>query len=136
MKARLVEDKQHFERGRNVRSSLDIGGINLKPLYNTRADNLKGEVRDLIQNANADWHEFMRKTFIGKTVTSTFRKHAKISPNGKMVGSTEVKEFTFKVDDVLVSSSEEADSISTSIVFSDGKEIYTLLSLDIKIFVE
>jgi hypothetical protein len=136
MKARLVEDKQHFERGRNIRSSLDIGGINLKPLYNDRADNLKGEVKDLIQNANADWNEFLRKTFIGKTVTATFRKHAKINVNGKMTGSTEVKEFTFKVDDVLVSASEEAESITTSIVFSDGQEIYTLTHMDTKIYVE
>ena len=133
MKARLVEDKQHFERGKNIRSAMDLGGITLQPEKARRQEKLDQDVADLINKSNQEWNEYLKKMFIGKTVTFLGKKLGKMDRSGKGMSKTERDEFTFKVDDVLVSGSEAF--ISSTIIFSDGENMYTLEFLNTKIYI-
>jgi hypothetical protein len=66
MKARLVEDKQNFERGQNPRASMDIGGIVLEKEKRLKHEAMKEAQKDAEIVANQEWEMYLQETLVGK----------------------------------------------------------------------
>jgi hypothetical protein len=130
MKARLVEDKQNFERKQHPRASLGIGGV----VYQ---DEFSKDYKNLVDK----WTNKLTKDLTGKTITTECIKYTEdsLSERHKPKGT-----FTFKVAEVLepgmnfdfVSMKGDKDIyLSLWVLDGDGNR-YDLGVLDKKIYID
>ncbi len=137
MQAKKVFEAQNFERGLNPKKALDLGGISLFPLYQKRQKKLENDRVKLLKDANEDWDNFLKKTFVGKTITAHLKTMPSFDKQGNMHGKTQRGEFTIKVQDVIAPSSSNEGFLTNTIIFADmDNNIYALDDLNQKIYIE
>ena len=128
MKARLVEDKQNFERNQHPRASMGVGGI----VYQ---DEFGDEFRDFVMK----WQMRLKTDLEGRTITTKGYKYADPPDKSKSWGT-----WTIKVAEVLepgmnfdtTSKRSSGDlEISLWVVGEDGNR-YDLGILDKKIYID
>ena len=113
MRAKTINEVQNFERGKNPRSSLGIGGVQ----FGVEKYKMKEKLKK-------DWADFVKKTLMGKTITGTFNKL-----KGDII-ERNWGEYTVKVK---VISNLDIDDMG--IVVSDENNRY-IIPGDGKIFIE
>ena len=101
MRARTVNEDVNFERGRNPKKSMDIGGLDLATDYQRRVDEYRQSVEGTTLSHTDEWKEFLRDTLVGKNITAEMKKLPTISKSGKTQTPFERGEFTIEVKDVL-----------------------------------
>lgn len=102
MRERTVNEDQHFERGRNPKTSMGIGGINLLDELSSRIDELEYEIGMSVRSADEEWKEWLSKTLVGKTITAKMTHHPAVNTkSGESIKSKGSWEFTIKVQDAL-----------------------------------
>lgn len=130
MKARLVEDKQNFERNQHPRSSMGIGGI----VYQ---DEFADEFRDFVMK----WQIRLKTDLEGRTITTECTKYIddNLSNNNRKHGT-----WTFKVAEVLepgmnfdFQSKKSTGELELSLwVLDEEGNRYNLGILDKKIYID
>jgi hypothetical protein len=143
MRAKTVNEDQNFERGKNVKAAIGIGGVDVKDIYDEKKDDLLRQISMAKTNADEEWEEFLVKTFRGKKITAlmtrmtTFNLTTKErSQEGQKTG-----EFTIEVQDIKPSGalSEALDrnfEISPQVIVADmDNKIYSM-KLNQKIYIE
>jgi hypothetical protein len=83
MRARSVNERQEFQRGREPKTSLDIGGINLSEEYDERLLELKMNLANQKKLADEEWREYLETVFVGKTITAHMTQIRSFPPSGK-----------------------------------------------------
>ena len=137
MRAKQINEIQNFERGQNPKKSMKLGGIDLDEHLEKRIESLSNEKDELIQKHNEDWDAFLKKTFVGKTITAELQLLPTIDKDGNVKGKTETRIFNIMVQDILVNNSFSSSSgtISTSIVLADMENnLYALRNLNQRIY--
>jgi hypothetical protein len=81
MRAKFVFENLEFEKGMDPKGAMGLGGIELDQIYS-----------DLVDGAQKEYENFIRKNFIGKRITGTFVYG--IKPGGDW------KEWTINVADI------------------------------------
>ena len=138
MQAKKVFEVQNFERGKNPKSSMDLGGINLESQVQERLKKLNEIKGEAAVTANQDWDMFLQETLVGKKITAimtsmpTF-KVKKEGGIGEQVGKRETKEFTIIVQDLQ---SDDLSEILSTIVIADTDNKMYNLHLNNKIYFE
>ena len=121
MRAKTVNEDQHFERGKNPKTALGLGGIVLEKELGYRIEETEKEISLVAKAASEEYSEWLRKTFVGKTITAEMHHlpgvNTKTNQSVKSKGSGE---FTFKVQDIL-----PGDSI-TDMLKRGPKDSFTL----------
>ncbi|MDD5648959.1 MAG: hypothetical protein PHF86_00835 [Candidatus Nanoarchaeia archaeon] len=74
MRAKIINEIQHFERGLDPKESMDIGGINVSKIWN-----------EIIEEPLKKWNKFI-KSFEGKIISGKF-----INTNTLMEVNTTIK---------------------------------------------
>jgi hypothetical protein len=59
MRAKTINEVQHFERGQDPKAAMNIGGINFNQKFNDFVD---------------EWKASIEKALVGKTITATMKK--------------------------------------------------------------
>lgn len=135
MRAKKVNESQNFERGQGTKKALGLGGLNLEELLDERVEDLEMQLSMTKLTADEEWEEFLRKTLIGKKITSEMTKLPVVSMKGEklgpMLGERITDEFTIIIQDVKSSSklSEALGQFSTylSLIIADSnKNLYEL----------
>lgn len=134
MKARLVEDTQHFERGQNPKAAMGIGGIILEKEKQKRFEKMKEAQKDAEHIANQDWEMYLQETLIGKKITAKMTSLSTLNvKTHEMSGTRETKEFTVVVEDI---STDNLGELLLNIVIADTDHKMYSLSLNQKIYME
>jgi hypothetical protein len=150
MRAKTVNEAQDFERGRNPKATLGVGGIDLASNYEMRIDDYKKAVQMVTMEHTEDWKEFLRKTLVGKTITAEMKQLPQITKSGKSKPSSgmwKLKETTIQVQDIIPTWGVGEDfSITTSgspmgnmlpkLILADMKNNMYELSMDQKIYID
>jgi len=104
MRAKTVNEDQHFERGKNPKTALGLGGVTLEKELGAKMDELEYEIAMSIKAVDDEWKEWLRKTFTGKTITARMSHHPSINKKTNQTNPGKgTKDFTIKVQDVLPS---------------------------------
>jgi len=101
MRAKTINEDQKFERGKDPKSSMNIGGINIYDEYDSKVEALEMALQVERINADNEWSEYLEKTFNGKRITAIMRKLPSLSReklNVKTIDN-EAREFTIVVQD-------------------------------------
>ena len=105
---RNVNEAQNFERGKNPKTALGLGGVVLENKLGTRIDELEYEMAMVAKAAGEEYAEWLRKTFVGKTITAEMQNHPRMNPKTKKTSPSKGSgEFTIKVQDMLPGDSIE-----------------------------
>ena len=108
MRAKSVNESQNFERGKNPKTALGLGGIVIEKELGTRIDELEYEMAMAAKATGEEYVEWLRKTFVGKTITAEMQHHSPMNPDTKKIQKSKGSgEFTIKVKDILPSDSIE-----------------------------
>ena len=101
MRARTVNEAQEFERGKNPKQALGVGGLDLFKDIERRLDELDYEIGTTKFGMSEEWAEDLQKMLVGKTITADMKKLPKFdTKTKKQVGKWGQGEFTIKVVDV------------------------------------
>ena len=104
MRAKTVNEEQNFERGQNPKKAMGIGGLDLKDKFEEMVEDLETDISMTKLTANEGWEEFLKKSLIGKKITSEMTKMPVISIKGGKPGKMSEKritdEFTVVIQDV------------------------------------
>ena len=119
MKAKFVNEALSFERHRNPKQALGLGGIDLYQ-----------ELQDMIERQKLEWNEYLNKLLLGKTITVNAIRMINSDIGTKDEGSGN---FTFNVKKIFA---RKTDENSNTIGLSDGKYYYIVLIEDNKIWIE
>jgi hypothetical protein len=104
----LIKEAYNFERGQNPKKSLDIGGITLENKLEERVEDLEYEIAMLTKGVSDEWTEWLRETFIGKTITAKMQHHPSMNMETKKSSPSKGSgEFTIKVKDIIPGTSIE-----------------------------
>jgi hypothetical protein len=132
MKARLVEDKQNFERNQHPRSAMGVGGI----VYQ---DEFGKEFKEFQER----WYKRLKKDLEGKTITTECTKYIddSLSNNNREHGT-----WTFKICKTCVlepgmnfdtTSKKNSGDLELSLwVLDEDGNRYNLGILDKKIYID
>lgn len=133
MRAKSVNETQNFERGKDPKKTLGIGGINLFDRYEEDLNDLKMSLSMTKLTTNEEWEDFLVKTLVGKTITANMNKLATVSKEGTTASKAEKGEFTITIKDVNPSEdfSDALDrnfSVLPIIILADEQNnMYTLV---------
>ena len=134
MKARLVEDTQHFERGQNPKAAMGIGGIILEKEKQERLNKMREEQKEAEVIANQDWDMYLQETLIGKKITAKMSSLPTLNvKTNLMSGTRETRVFTIVVQDI---STDNLGDLLLNIVIADTEHKMYNLSLNQKISIE
>ena len=134
MKARLVEDTQHFERGQNPKAAMGIGGIILEKEKQERLNKMREEQKEAEVIANQDWDMYLQETLIGKKITAKMSSLPTLNvKTNLMSGTRETRVFTIVVEDI---STDNLGDLLLNIVIADTEHKMYNLSLNQKISIE
>jgi len=102
MRARTVNEDQNFERGKNPKAALGVGGINLYDLYQNKMKDLEGEISLAKINTDAEWEEYLRKNFVGKRITAVMTRMVtfNIKTKERSLDAQKHGEFTIEIQDI------------------------------------
>jgi hypothetical protein len=102
MRAKTVNEDNNFERGRNPKAAIGIGGINLFEIYQEKMDDLNNEIAMTKFHANEEWSEFLTKTFVGKKITAHMTRMVtfNIKTKERSLDGQKSGEFTIEVQDI------------------------------------
>jgi len=102
MRARTINEIQNFERGKNPKSAMGVGGINLYDVYDERIEELEMNIQGARVSADNDWIDYLEKTFRGKKITAVMMKMATFNSDKKNMSWKDAKrgEFTIVVQDI------------------------------------
>lgn len=144
MRAKTVNEAQNFERGKNPKAALGIGGINLYDLYEERMSDLEREISMSKINADTEWEEYLRENFVGKKITAHMTRMVTFNIKTKqksLDSETKYGEFTIVVQDIRPGESF-SDAIGRNVEISPqaivadmDNKIYTM-RLNQKIYIE
>ena len=134
MRARTVNEAQNFERGKDPKESMGIGGIDLAEEFETRLDELKMGISGLKVTEDEEWYNYLVKVLVGKRITAEMTLMPTMDVNTKaMKGKREFGKYTVEVADIKPTDnlSDIVDSPFTRaypeiIVADTEKNIYTL----------
>lgn len=147
MRARFINEQQHFERGRGPKKTIGIGGIDLSKDYQNRVDSYRKEVKDLTANYTGNYEVFLTEILVGKTITAELRKMPKVNiKSGLTSGSSQSGNFTIMVKDVVpswhgddflvhLSESSMKNSPPTLIIADPDNNMYSM-NINQKIYIE
>lgn len=139
-----VNEAQEFERGKDPKRALDIGGINLHNSYEDNLNDLRMQIDANKMYANEEWEEYIRKVLAGKTITAKMRHMPGFNVKTKQSSPSKgQKEFTIRVKDAKPGE-DISDAIDRNfqispqiIVASEENDIYSItLTPENKIYVE
>ena len=107
MRARTVNEAQEFERGKNPRQALGVGGLDLSKDYEDRVEEYKMSISGTTLSHTDEWIEFLRDTLIDRTITAKMKMLRTFSiggdkpkPVNKPDADFSLKEQTIQVQDV------------------------------------
>lgn len=129
-----VNEAQNFERGKDPKESMGIGGIDLAEEFETRLDELKMQIGGLKVTEDEDWYNYLVKVLVGKRITAEMTLMPTMDTKTKvMSGKREKGKYTIKVADIKPTDnlSDILDSPITRsypeiIVADTDKNIYTM----------
>jgi hypothetical protein len=139
MQAKKVFEVQNFERGRSPKASMDIGGIQISTLYTKRENEYLESIKEKKEEAKREWTQFLRKTFVGKTITAKLKSLPSFDKDMGITKNRETKrgEFTIRVQDVMDSGDFGEKFGAVNIIFADMENnIYSLEGIDQKIYIK
>jgi hypothetical protein len=143
MRAKTVNEDNNFERGKNPKAAIGIGGINLSEIYQEKMDDLFNEIAMTKFHANEEWSEFLTKTFVGKKITAHMTRMVtfNLKTKERSLDGQKSGEFTIEVQDIKPSE-DFSDFIGRNvniapqvIVADTDNKMYTM-RLGQKIFIE
>lgn len=115
MRAKMVKEGINFERGKNPKATMDIGGIDLAEKFKDRLNDLEMEIGGVKVTADEEWYEYVKETLVGKRITAEMvRMQTMDIKTGKMQGTQKRGDFTIEVQDVQLTDNL-SDIISSSI---------------------
>jgi len=117
-RAKFVNEVSGFERHRNPKQALGLGGIDLYQ-----------ELQDIIERQKYEWKEYLDKLLLGKTVTVNAIRMINSDTGSKEEGSGN---FTFKVKKIFA---RKTDENSNTLGLSDGKYYYIVVIDDNRIWI-
>mgnify|MGYP001588483225 FL=1 len=133
MRAKTIHENE-FVRGLNPKAAMKIGGLDLRSTIRQKRSELTDEIEKVENKANKKWQEYLKKLFIGKTITTKMRKLSTFNKDTmKQTSMGGSGEFTIKVKDVLM------DKISdNSLIIADvNNNIYSIVvERDEKIYID
>jgi hypothetical protein len=101
MRAKTVNEDVNFERGRNPKESMGIGGLELSEEFEERMDQLKMKVDGIKATEDEDWINYLEETFIGKKITAEMTTMPFMNLKSKeMSGKRETGKFSIEVQDI------------------------------------
>ena len=129
MRAKAVnEEKVNFERGRNPKAGLGIGGIHLDKKFLDRLNDLEMELGGVKVNADEEWHEYLKDLLVGKRITAEMTKlHTMNMKTKKMQGESKTGEFSIEVQDIQLS-----DNLSDIISSTISRSLPTIIVADME----
>jgi len=143
MRAKFVNEVQNFERGKSPRSAMGIGGVDLKKEFEEKLNDLQQQISGNKANADEDWEEFLRKTFVGKKITSYMRKLISIdTKTGKTKPwKSEKEDYTIVVQDIkpgdeLSNAVDRPQFYSGNLIVADMENNMYEISLNQKVYIE
>jgi hypothetical protein len=122
MRALTINEVQKFKRGMNPKAAMGIGGVTLCDTINKRREDLKKKLEDINNDADEENQKWLRKMFVGKTITAHMQSLVSFNINTKeRTGKQEQGKFTIEVQDVMMDKLE-----NHSIIFADmNNKIYS-----------
>lgn len=133
MRAQFIYEK--FEEETDPIADLGIGGITLSKHFERRHKLIERDIKKIKDNANKKWEAYLKKLFIGKTITAEMVELSQFDNNtGKMTHSGGRGKFTIKVVDIVAKTLEH-EYDNSIILSSDDQNIYSL-SFDKKIYIQ
>lgn len=103
-----IKESVNFERGKNPKSALGVGGIVLSNELEEKVDELKYEIAMQVKGVSDEWAEWLRETFVGKTITAQMKHHPSVNMETKKSSPSKGSgEFTIKVQDIVPGDSIE-----------------------------
>ncbi len=134
MRAKTINEIQNFERGKNPKSAIGVGGINLSEIYQEKMDELERDIAITKSHANLEWSEFLTKTFVGKKITAhmtrmvTFNlKTKERSLDGQKSGELTIEVQDIKPSEDLSDYIGRNVNISPQVIVADmDNKIYTM----------
>jgi hypothetical protein len=105
MRAKTVNEDNNFERGRNPKAAIGVGGINLSEIYQEKMEELERDIAITKSHANEEWSEFLTKTFVGKKITAHMTRMVTFNLKTKKRSLDDQKsgEFAIEVQDIKLS---------------------------------
>jgi hypothetical protein len=134
MKAIKVLEVQNFERGKNPKASMDLGGVVLEKEKQERFEKMKESQREAEVIANQEWDMYLQETLVGKKITARMSKLPTMNIKTKeMSGTRETKDFTIVIEDI---STDNLSELLLNIVVADTDHNMYSLHLKDKIYFE
>jgi len=134
MQAKKVFEVQNFERGKNPRATLDLGGIVLEKEKRKKHQEMKDAQKDAEVIANQQWEMYLQEILVGKKITAKMTSLPTMNVKTHvMTGKRETKDFTITVQDI---STQELTDLLINIVLADTENNMYAISLDEKIYFE
>ena len=134
MQAKKVFEVQNFERGKNPRATLDLGGIVLENEKRKKHQEMKDAQKDAEVIANQQWEMYLQEILVGKKITAKMTSLPTMNVKTHvMTGKRETKDFTITVQDI---STQELTDLLINIVLADTENNMYAISLDEKIYFE
>ena len=101
MRARTVNEEQKFERGKNPKEALGVGGLDLYNDVVQRVEDLDYEIGQVKFGLDEKYQEDLEKMLVGRTITAYMEKLMTINPKtGKTVSKSGRGDYTVKIADV------------------------------------
>ena len=107
MRARTVNEAQEFERGKNPKQALGVGGLDLGKDYEERIEEYKMSISGTTLSHTDEWIEFLRDTLVDRTITAKMKmlrtfsvKGDKPEPVNKPNADFSLREQTIQVQDL------------------------------------
>jgi len=143
MRAKTVNEDNNFERGRNPKAAIGIGGINLFDIYAEKMEELEREISMSKINSDTEWEEYLRNTFVGKKVTANMTRMVTfdLKSANKSLDGQKSGEFTIEVQDIRPGESfsgaigRNVTIFPQAIIADTEGKIYTM-RLNQKIYIE
>ena len=127
MKAKKVFEVQNFERGKNPKQAMDLGGIILETQKQKYYEDMKQAQRDVEILYNQNWEMYLRETLIGKKITAKMTSMPSMNKKTRdFTGKRETKDFTIIVEDIHTNSLGSDEFLLSIVIASSDHKMYNL----------
>jgi hypothetical protein len=134
MQAKKVFEVQNFERGKNPKASMDLGGIVLEKEKRKRHEEMREAQKDAEIIANQEWEMYLQEILVGKKITAKMTSLPTMNIKTHiMTGKRITKDFTITVEDI---NTQELSDLLINIIVADTEHNMYALPLDEKIYFE
>ena len=103
-----IKESVNFERGKNPKSALGVGGVVLVNELEEKVEELEYQIAMEVKGVSDEWAEWLRDTFVGKTITAQMHHHPAMNMETKKNSPSKGSgEFTIEVQDIVPGDSIE-----------------------------